>query len=104
MFRVGVWQSKIVSRFEGEENQEAELDREVTQYNEVMERLGYRWTMVSAVKAMVGVIFLFFLAVNVQMLLAAEILAGIRDIPCCMSCYSDGITYIDPAGRWETCD
>ncbi|KAF7615767.1 hypothetical protein AFLA_009274 [Aspergillus flavus NRRL3357] len=37
--------------------------------------------MVSAVKAMVGVIFLFFLAVNVQMLLAAEILAGIRDIP-----------------------
>ncbi|GMF68177.1 MFS alpha-glucoside transporter [Aspergillus flavus] len=43
----------------------------------VSERLGYRWTMVSALTAMIGVIFLFFFAVNVQMLLAAEILAGI---------------------------
>ena len=48
---------------------------------------------------MFGMIFLFFFAVNVQMSLSAETLAGIREIPSCMACYSDGITYIDPAGR-----
>ncbi|OJJ38807.1 hypothetical protein ASPWEDRAFT_168687 [Aspergillus wentii DTO 134E9] len=43
----------------------------------VSERLGYRMTMISALAAMIGVVFLFFFAVNIQMLLAAEILAGI---------------------------
>ncbi|KAL4748205.1 hypothetical protein BDW72DRAFT_214972 [Aspergillus terricola var. indicus] len=43
----------------------------------VSERLGYRWTMIYALIAMNAVIFLFFFAVNVQMLLSAEILAGI---------------------------
>ncbi|KAL5342693.1 general substrate transporter [Aspergillus crustosus] len=43
----------------------------------VSERLGYRWTMVSALIAMNAVIFIFFFAVNVEMLLSAEILAGI---------------------------
>lgn len=41
------------------------------------ERLGYRKTMVSALAAMIAIIFLFFFAINVEMLLAAEILAGI---------------------------
>ncbi|GIK07148.1 hypothetical protein Aspvir_002803 [Aspergillus viridinutans] len=43
----------------------------------ISERLGYRWTMVSALAAMDAVIFVFFFAVDVKMLLAAEILAGI---------------------------
>ncbi|KAI9041102.1 putative MFS maltose permease [Aspergillus affinis] len=43
----------------------------------ISERLGYRWTMVCALMAINGVIFIFFFAVNVKMLLAAEILAGI---------------------------
>ncbi|GES56834.1 MFS alpha-glucoside transporter [Aspergillus terreus] len=43
----------------------------------ICERIGYRWTMISALIAMNAVIFIFFFAVNVQMLLAAEILAGI---------------------------
>ncbi|KAL3472743.1 general substrate transporter [Aspergillus californicus] len=43
----------------------------------VSERLGYRWTMVYALIAMNAVIFLFFFAANVKMLLSAEILAGI---------------------------
>ncbi|GIJ90443.1 hypothetical protein Asppvi_009397 [Aspergillus pseudoviridinutans] len=43
----------------------------------ISERLGYRWTMVSALAAMNAVIFLFFFAVDIKMLLAAEILAGI---------------------------
>ncbi|OJJ53695.1 hypothetical protein ASPSYDRAFT_35939 [Aspergillus sydowii CBS 593.65] len=43
----------------------------------VSERLGYRWTMISALLAMNAVIFLFFFAVDVRMLLSAEILAGI---------------------------
>ncbi|KAF9891602.1 hypothetical protein FE257_003613 [Aspergillus nanangensis] len=43
----------------------------------IQERLGYRWTLIAALAAMNGVIFIFFFAVNVQMLLAAEILAGI---------------------------
>jgi SP family general alpha glucoside:H+ symporter-like MFS transporter len=43
----------------------------------VSERLGYRRTMICALATITAVIFLFFFAVNVQMLLAAEILAGI---------------------------
>jgi SP family general alpha glucoside:H+ symporter-like MFS transporter len=43
----------------------------------ISERLGYRRTMIGALAAMTAVIFLFFFAVNIQMLLAAEILAGI---------------------------
>ncbi|KAE8153283.1 general substrate transporter [Aspergillus avenaceus] len=43
----------------------------------ISERLGYRWTMVSALATMIAVIFIFFFAVNIEMLLAAEILAGI---------------------------
>lgn len=43
----------------------------------ISERLGCRWTMVSALAAMNAIIFLFFFAANVKMLLAAEILAGI---------------------------
>ncbi|KAA8649437.1 hypothetical protein EYZ11_008130 [Aspergillus tanneri] len=43
----------------------------------IQEPLGYRWTMVSALIAMNAIIFIFFFAVNVKMLLAAEILAGI---------------------------
>ncbi|KAJ5254011.1 hypothetical protein N7524_011191 [Penicillium chrysogenum] len=43
----------------------------------VSERLGYRKTMIYALATITAVIFLFFFAVNVQMLLAAEILAGV---------------------------
>ncbi|OJJ07811.1 hypothetical protein ASPVEDRAFT_375242 [Aspergillus versicolor CBS 583.65] len=43
----------------------------------VSERLGYRWTMISALLAMNAIIFIFFFAVDVRMLLSAEILAGI---------------------------
>ncbi|KAJ5729466.1 uncharacterized protein N7483_003974 [Penicillium malachiteum] len=44
---------------------------------QVFERLGYRRTMSWALLAICLIIFLFFYAVNIQMLLAAEILAGI---------------------------
>ncbi|KAL2826389.1 general substrate transporter [Aspergillus cavernicola] len=43
----------------------------------VSERLGYRWTMVCALIAMNAIIFLFFFAANVEMLVSAEVLAGI---------------------------
>lgn len=43
----------------------------------VSERLGYRRTMICALATITAVIFIFFFAVNVEMLLAAEILAGI---------------------------
>ncbi|KAJ5757354.1 uncharacterized protein N7511_006048 [Penicillium nucicola] len=43
----------------------------------VSERLGYRRTMICALATVTAVIFIFFFAVNIQMLLAAEILAGI---------------------------
>ncbi|KAJ5519231.1 Major facilitator superfamily domain general substrate transporter [Penicillium expansum] len=42
----------------------------------VSERLGYRKTMVCALSTITAVIFLFFFAVNVKMLLVAEILAA----------------------------
>ncbi|KUL91971.1 hypothetical protein ZTR_01382 [Talaromyces verruculosus] len=43
----------------------------------ISERLGYRWTMICALVAINAIIFIFFFAVNVKMLLSAEILAGI---------------------------
>lgn len=43
----------------------------------VSDRFGYRKTMIGALAAMIGVVFIFFFAPNVQVLLVAEIFAGI---------------------------
>lgn len=43
----------------------------------VSECFGYRKTMVAALSAMIGVIFIFFFAPNVEVLVVAEVLAGI---------------------------
>ncbi|KAL1961425.1 hypothetical protein VTO42DRAFT_153 [Malbranchea cinnamomea] len=43
----------------------------------VSDRFGYRKTMIGALTAMIGVIFIFFFAPNVPVLLVAEVLAGI---------------------------
>jgi SP family general alpha glucoside:H+ symporter-like MFS transporter len=41
------------------------------------ERFGYRKTMMGALVAMIGLIFLFFFATSLEMILAAEFLCGI---------------------------
>jgi MFS transporter, SP family, general alpha glucoside:H+ symporter len=43
----------------------------------ISERLGYRRTMLFALSALVGLIFILFFAPNVQVLLVGEILCGI---------------------------
>lgn len=43
----------------------------------IAERIGYKKTMIGGLVYMLGVIFLFFFAKNLEMLLAAEILCGI---------------------------
>ncbi|ORY20425.1 putative general alpha-glucoside permease [Naematelia encephala] len=43
----------------------------------IAERIGYRKTMIAALFAMIGLIFIFFFATSLNMLLAAEFLCGI---------------------------